>query len=94
MKPMGALSSLQHCKGSPAANGSPLDVNCEFNHTGVCACLRAWVHTCCSGIRNLFQAQQQRVAHGSDCPRSARVKSGEVTAVLTIFSSQNRINLV
>lgn len=98
MKQGGALSSLQHCEGSRAANSSLLDVKCKFSSIRVCVCAR--VPTCMgarvrySGIRNLFQAQQQRVAHGSYCPRSARVKSGEVTDVLTIFSSQNRINLV
>lgn len=49
MKPRGALSSLQHCEGSPAANCSLLDVKSEFNRVCVCVCvcvcLRAWVHT-------------------------------------------------
>lgn len=61
---------------------------------GVCMPTCMGARVCYSGIRNLFQAPQQRVAHGSYCPRSARVKSREVTDVLTIFSSQNRINLV
>lgn len=93
-----AFSSLQHCEGSPAANPSLLDGKCKFSSIcvwgGVCMPTCMGARVCYSGIRNLFQAPQQRVAHGSYCPRSARVKSREVTDVLTIFSSQNRINLV